>query len=352
MKGISLFSSAGVAELYLKQIGIDIICANELLKKRADFYKEVYNGHMINGDILNENVFLEILNKAYNEKPELLIATPPCQGFSLIGKNKSTKELEDDQRNFLIFKVLELIDKSNFKYILIENVPRFLKMKYVWDGELLTIIEILNIKYSNRYIIEHEVLNAKEYGVPQSRPRAIIKIYLKNCRWSWPDKQKEIPLREVLWDIPSLESGEARQDINKWHVARKHSKNHIKWMRSTPTGQSAFDNKVNYPRKSNGEKIRGFHASYSRMSWDKPAPAVTIRSDAISSQMNVHPGHEIKKGVYSDARVLTIYELMLVSTIPLDWEIPDWASEILVRQVIGESIPPLLLKKILEKMGK
>ena len=66
---------------------------------------------------------------------------------------------------------------------------------------------------------------------------------------------------------------------------------------------------------------------------------------------NVHPGHPIgKDGLYSDPRVLTIFELMRVSSLPDDWNIPDWASPALVREVIGEGIPPLLIKKIVSEL--
>ncbi len=71
-----------------------------------------------------------------------------------------------------------------------------------------------------------------------------------------------------------------------------------------------------------------------------------MRNDAISSQRNVHPGRLKPDGTYSDARVLTPLELMIINSMPTDWNIPDDTPEILVRQCIGESIPPLLLKKV------
>jgi DNA (cytosine-5)-methyltransferase 1 len=45
-----------------------------------------------------------------------------------------------------------------------------------------------------------------------------------------------------------------------------------------------------------------------------------------------------------------ILELLILSSLPENWSIPDWASEILVRQIIGESVPPLLMSKIIEKI--
>jgi DNA (cytosine-5)-methyltransferase 1 len=99
-----------------------------------------------------------------------------------------------------------------------------------------------------------------------------------------------------------------------------------------------------------GNMINGYHDAYSRISWDKPAPTITIRSDAISSNSKVHPGRLKTNNTYSDARVLSILELILLSSLPEDWHIPEWATELLLRQVIGESVPPLMIRKIVEKI--
>ena len=76
-----------------------------------------------------------------------------------------------------------------------------------------------------------------------------------------------------------------------------------------------------------------------------------MRNDAISSQLNVHPGRLLKNGTYSDARVLTPLELMLLTSLPKDWNIPNDTSELLIRKCIGECIPPLLIKKIVEQIN-
>ena len=58
----------------------------------------------------------------------------------------------------------------------------------------------------------------------------------------------------------------------------------------------------------------------------------------------------LEDGTYSDARVLTIHELLLVTSLPTNWNIPRWASEKLIRSVIGEAIPPLMTLKILKEI--
>ena len=350
LKGVSMFASSGIGETYFKKAGIDIVVANELLPKRGQFYKEMNpNSNMIIGDIRDKTVKKELLNNI-NEEVKFLIATPPCQGISNLGKNRTIDDKLKDPRNYLIFEVLEVIDKKNFDYIMIENVPGFLKVLLPYKDELRTIEEILNDKYSKKYIIESKILNAKDYGVPQSRPRAIVKMYKKGLKWGWPKPQKEITLREAIGDLPSLESGETSNI--KFHNARKHTENHILWMRHTPTGCSAHENKEFYPRKKDGTKIKGFNATYKRMKWDAPASAVTMRSDAISSQENVHPGRKKPDGTYSDARVLTLRELFIVESLPAEWNIPDWCSDTFIRQIIGEAVPPMLAYNIVKEIGE
>jgi DNA (cytosine-5)-methyltransferase 1 len=122
-------------------------------------------------------------------------------------------------------------------------------------------------------------------------------------------------------------------------------------MKNTPTGKSAFSNVIYYPQKKDGSRIKGYESSYRRIKWDIPAPTITIRNDAISSQRNVHPGRKMSDGTYSDARVLTPLELMILNSLPKDWKVPNDTPEILIRQVIGESIPPLMIKKIVGEIN-
>lgn len=346
IKGISMFSSAGIAETYLEDLNIDIRLANELIEERANYYCHFYpKVDMVVGDIMSEQVFNTYLEKAKALSPKFLLATPPCQGMSSLGR----KDYEADQRNYLIFAVLKVIDELDLDIIAIENVPKFLKLFFPYEGEVLGIVDILQRKYSHRYIIDPIVVNAKDYGVPQSRPRAIIKMYKPSYKWELPVAEKEITLREAIGHLPSLESGE-KSDI-KYHYALKHSAMHIEVMSHTPEGQSAFKNPVYYPKKADGTKVSGFHNTYNRMHWDLPCAAVTTNSGMISGHNNVHPGRLKSDGTYSDARVLSLLELLIVSSLPTDWNLPQNYKEALVRTIIGEAIPPKLLYKVLSTIS-
>lgn len=347
MKGLSLFSSAGIAETYFKDCGIDIVVSNELIRKRNELHSALYpNCQSICGDITNSNVFNEILNITQKEKCEFLLATPPCQGMSSLGK----KDYDNDKRNYLIFYVFDMIDKNDFNYILIENVPKFLKMYFPYNNKLVPLLDIINDKYANKYNIDSFVLNAKDYGVPQSRPRGFIRLWKKGLIWGKPQKQKIITLRDSIGDLPSLESDE--DSGIKWHFAKHHNEREIIAMKHTKEGCSAMKNEIFYPKKSNGEKIKGFHNTYKRMKWDEPCPARAMNNGNIGGHNNVHPGRLLADGTYSDARVLTLRELFIVSSLPADWNLPDWCTDNLIRTVIGEAIPPMLSKSIIDMIGK
>ena len=127
-----------------------------------------------------------------------------------------------------------------------------------------------------------------------------------------------------------------------------HPQNQIDWMRHTPTGHSAVENEVFYPQKDNGERVKSYQNCYKRMEWDKPSPTVTMRNEIISSQDKVHPGRPLGNGLWSDARVLSLRELLIVMSMPPDLDMPEGVSNTALRQFIGEGIPSLMMKKVME----
>lgn len=344
LSGLSLFSSAGIGETYFKDVGIDIKVANELIEKRANLYKAISpETTVVCGDITNNDVFSNII-KACPEKVDFLLASPPCQGMSVAGKNRCQQTMESDKRNYLITYVVKAIQITDPTYVLIENVPALLKLKLMYESEYRTVLGILQYELEGKYLIDSSVVDSSDYCVPQTRLRAIIRMRKPDKQWNWPKKKEKITVEQAIGNLPSIEAGETSN--LKWHFARKHTDENILWMKHTPTGQSAFSNPIYYPQKKNGTRIKGYESSYRRIRWDAPAPTITIRNDCIASQRNVHPGRLLANGTYSDARVLTPLELMLLDSLPADWKIPDDTPEILIRQCIGESIPPLMLKEI------
>lgn len=345
INGISLFSNVGIDETYFKELGINIKVSNELIPKRCDFYSHLNpDVKMVCGDINNVKIFNKLIKLYKQNNCNFLIATPPCQGMSQAGKMD-----KNDKRNYLIIDTINFIKETKPDNIIIENVPQILKFSIIVENHPVKIVDFIENELKPLgYYINYAVLNSCDFDTPQNRKRAIFLIS-KIKKWEFPKKGKIITVKETIGDLPSLESGES-SDI-KFHTAKKHVNRHVQWMKHTPTGATAFDNKVHFPQKD-GRKIKGYRTTYKRIEWNKPAPTITMGNGAISSQNNVHPGRELDDGTYSDARVLTILELLRLTGLPDDWNIPKWATDNFIRQVIGESFPPKFAAKLLLNMPK
>lgn len=375
IKALSLFANVGIAEAYLEEIGIDVVVANEIDPKRTAFYSHIYpKTNMVTGDITDSKIENKVVEYAIKNKVELILATPPCQGMSTAGKMDKW-----DVRNTLICHAVEIIKKIKPKYVFLENVPQQLTTKIKYNGEIIRIPDYVKKELEEQYIFnDNFVIEAADYGVPQFRERAIMLLVRRDLNWKWnfPSKTGIVTLGEALGNLPSVdpeiydvsydemikllpeyeEKKKVALEVSKWHYPPKHVYRQVVSMMHTPTGATAFDNIEQFqPRKKNGELVSGFRNTYKRQNWDKPGTTVTMYNREISSQGNVHPGRLIGKDklgydVYSDARVMTIYELMIMTSLPADWDIPDGVTDHFIRCVIGEGIPPLLVKKIMEEL--
>ena len=271
-----------------------------------------------------------------------MLITPPCQGMSFAGKRDLS-----DSRNMLFKYGRDCILDLQPEYAIIENVPTFFNIPIEYNDDIITIIDYIKIKL-NTYTITYDIVDCADYGIPQHRKRAIILISKHTIPKFSNKEKKQITVRQAIEKLPILESGE-KSNI-KYHNAKKHNSRHIEFMKHTPTGKTALFNKVYYPKKEDGTRIKGYSTTYKRIEWDKPAPTITMANGSVSSQNNVHPGRLLENGTYSDARVLTLKEIMILSSIPDTWDLPQWASENLIRKVIGEGIPLLLIKKLSKKL--
>jgi len=372
--GLSLFANVGIAEALLSELDIEIKVANEINQKRADFYSHVYpKTKMICGDITDEDIKNTVISESIKKKVNFIIATPPCQGMSEAGKRN-----EFDERNQLISHTIDIINKVKPNFILLENVPTLLKTKIVIKNEIISMPDFIKRELEKSYIINtNTLLKAMDVGVPQMRERNIFLMVKKvfNFEWHFPNKENLIPLKDSIGNLPSLDpllregieftlgkfpdfKKKERKAllVSKWHKPPIHSWKQVEWMLHTPSGKSAIYNSIYYPQKENNIKIKAHHNNYRRMNWDKPSRTITQNNGVISSLCCVHPGRPYTDKnnltLYSDPRVLTIYELLIVSSLPLNWPIPEWADDTLIRKVIGEGIPPLMIKKIMKELLK
>ena len=371
LNGLSLFANVGVAETYLDELGIEIEVAKELEPKRAKFYSHLYpKTNMIIGDITDEEIRKAIVLESKKNNVDFIIATPPCQGMSLAGKMDKF-----DKRNQLIYYAIEVIKKIKPKYILLENVPQLLRTKIKVDNVIISIPEYIHKELDDYYnFADENIVSARDYDVPQMRKRNIFLLSRKDMNYVWqvPKKKRTITLRDAIYDLPSVDpllkegleetlklfpnyliKKENAEKVSKFHRPPIHAKKHVVAMMHTPSGCTAFDNKIFYPKKDDGTRVNGHYNTYRRFEWDKPARTITQNNGVISSLCCVHPGKPyVQNGevLYSDPRCLTLYELFIVFSLPKDWNVPDWADERFIRRVVGEGIPPMLIKNIVEEL--
>lgn len=378
LKILSLFANIGVAEAYLEEMGHEVVVANELDRRRATLYQKIYpKTKMICGDITDKTIFNIITELSKESGVNCIMATPPCQGMSTAGRQKKF-----DVRNDLFRYALDAVKELLPEYVLFENVTAFLKTQVMYDGEPTLITDVIIKEIGTDYIVNFYSINTQDYEVPQTRERMIMLATRKSRPknhpvWIMPEKSSHlVTMEEAIGWIPTIdpfvkdlspedfaklfphfeERKKQALAISHWNFPPTHVWRNVLAMQYTPTGCTAFDNPVYKPKKKDGTIVRGFHNTYKRQNWNTPAYTIAMDNIEISSQNNVHPGRYVGKdsngdAVYSDARALTVYELMRLMSIPDTWPIPDDTNPAFLRHMIGEGVPSLLIKKIFEKLN-
>lgn len=188
MKTISLFCGAGGLDLGFKNVGFDIVWANDSDKFAVESYKKNVGEHVVLGDITEIDL---------NSIPltEVIIGGFPCQPFSIMGSELGF----EDTRGTLFFRILEIIrnqkQRGNLpKVIVLENVKRLLTHD---KGNTFKIIKksLEDLGYN----IFYKVLNSADYGIPQIRNRVFIVCFLdKEINFEFP---KEVKLDKTMQDL-------------------------------------------------------------------------------------------------------------------------------------------------------
>ena len=370
----------------------------------------------IEGDIAEniENIVNKTKELLNGKELDILFATPPCQGMSKNGRgtllNNIKKGLRPklDKRNQLIINAVEIAKQLQPRMIVFENVPEMENtVIHTPKNNFQTIISYLQDELKE-YVGKAEIVEFADYGVPQRRQRLIAiftkdnyakevfeqnKTFLPPKTHSFDGKNKTkkwVTLRETIEKLPKLDAIDeisAKSEI-PYHKVSVLDKTKYFWISNTPEEQGAMDNqcckcgyqqnrthgskKINgvnranddtpircekcgelLPRpwvEENGEYriMKGFTSAYRRMKWDLPANTLTMNLSYACSDSTVHP---------SQNRVLSLYEAMKIHTITefdYKWERSDKikVSDKLIREVIGESIPPKGLKIIFEYLCK
>lgn len=170
---VDLFAGAGGLSCGLQMAGFEPILANEHIPQYAETYKLNHPDTTVIVDDIREvsnQTFLETSGLRPGEL-DLLAGGPPCQGFSI---NAPIRSLDDD-RNHLFKEFIRAAGVFRPKSILIENVTGIVSM-----GKGTVVEQIYKELEALGYRVEHRILFAGHYGVPQMRFRTIF-LATRDC---------------------------------------------------------------------------------------------------------------------------------------------------------------------------
>lgn len=316
-------------------------------KAAETFKKNMPDTEVIVGDITDADVKQKVIELSRKAKVNMIVGGPPCQGYSMKGKKLGLK----DPRNFLFREYLNLVKELQPDIFVIENVKGLLLASNGWfKDEILTAVSNLG------YWVEYGVLNAADFGVPQSRERAIF-ICSKNkiVTLPTPTISRRTTVRDAISDLSYLESGEgefkqeyvttAKSDYQKMmragsmalynHKASNHKKVAIEKLKMIPPEQG----KEFVPKELQGKQK--FKTTWGRLKWDEVSPTIDTRFDASSNGTNNHP--------YLN-RAITPREAARIQS--FDDKFVFYGSKVYIRKQIGNAVPPLLAKAIADKIDK
>lgn len=352
---IDVFAGAGGMTLGFSRMyghAFDSVWANDFDDTCVRTYRRNFGDHCVSGDIV------DILNDPKTEIPaaDVVIGGPPCQGFSLLNKNR-----EGDPRKQLWRPFLEIVERSGAQVFVMENVPQLLGS--FEHGEVMGTAEALGFKCWG------EILCAADYGVPQTRRRAII----VGCKFFDPsrvfpprkthfdprkggaqisflqaDSNGYLPgavkwrtVRDAIADLPPPKGTEIREEASplNLHFGRSPTPMSMARYKAIPEeGMNRFDLQKRAPNLTPGCWIRkksGGTDLFGRLWWDRPA--FTIRTEFFKPEKGryLHPKQH---------RPITHREAARLQSFPDEFVFTG--SKIEIARQIGNAVPPGLAARV------
>lgn len=313
---MDLFAGAGGMSLGFDNAGFKNLLAVEFNKDFAETYKKNFPRHNLIVDDIKNVTEQQIYDIIKNEKVDVIIGGPPCQGFSIAGN--IGRNFIDDDRNRLFKEFVRFVKIIKPRVFVLENVAA---MERHDKGK--TIKEIVSSFKEIGYDIKYKVLNAVNFGVPQERRRIFIVGTLGENNFEYPQEiNKIVTVKDAIDDLPKLENGKTSEIPN--HTAMKHSAQMLEKMSYVSDGGNRNDIPENLRPKS------GDSRKYIRYDSKKPSFCVT--------------GDMRKIFHYSQNRALTCRELARLQTFPDSFVFLGNTGK--VQQQIGNAVPVLLASKI------
>jgi DNA (cytosine-5)-methyltransferase 1 len=166
--------------------------------------KDTYVLQSIKANYHPKKIYTDITKRKHALLPDIdmYVCGFPCQPFSLMGNKMGT----EDARSNIMYQCIKVIKKKLPKIFILENVKNF---KFIQKGQpfnyLLT--QLKNIKHQNEfaYNVYYDILNTKDYGIPQNRERIFIigirkDVQKENTTYTTPEKLPMRPLDEFIID--------------------------------------------------------------------------------------------------------------------------------------------------------
>ncbi len=333
---IDLFAGAGGLSLgfHLADLGYLPVFAVEHELAAAQTFERNFGCQVFAGDIEQGPDYPEA---------DLIIGGPPCQGFSPLGRDRD--DLSRAQLNGLWKHFLDAVRTIRPKAFVIENVRQF--QRSAQFAELLHLLD--TDSELSAYTPAYGVLNAADYGVPQTRLRGIlvaVRDYGGELPWPppplrGPASPGELPyrtVRDAIGDLPPRTTGfdpyfddDGRQHL---HFGRRPTQMSLERYRAIPPGGNRFDLMENRPDITPAcwaNKPTGTTDVMGRLWWDRPS--ATIRTEFFKPEKGryLHPVED---------RVISHREGARLQSFP-DWYFFEGTKIEIARQ-IGNAVPPLL----------
>ena len=299
MKVVSLFSGAGGFDLGLISAGHEIIWANDIFEDAADTYEANIQSHVDRRDIRD-------IPSTEIPSADLIVGGFPCQGFSVANWKRSIS----DPRNFLYREMVRVISEKSPKYFVAENVKGLASME---KGAVLS--QIKSDFEAIGYQVQHSVLNAADYGVPQTRQR----LFILGVRNDIDASLIEFPPKTTH----TSKVVNAQPSVKPWISVGKA-------LRNIPEPDQNH-NLSNHTGSKYKLRFNG-HIGHRRVDPGKPAPTVTARGDDKGGVVVLHHPNNHRR--------MTVRELALVQSFPIEFTFSGPNSS--AYRQIGNAVPPLL----------
>ena len=254
--------------------------------------------------------------------PWLFAACAPCQPFS--SQRRASEPHEDAT---LLAHLGRLVATAQPTYVLVENVPGIARVP-----GFSTFRRFLRTLAENSYRYTYGVLDAKYFGVPQTRRRLVLLASLQHMP-SLPAATHGKGLddfrtvRDAIERFPAIGAGEADGKTPN-HAAARISSRNMERLRNTPVDGG---DRLCWPERlvlDCHKTISGYTDVYGRMAWDRPAPTLTGKCNSISNGRYGHPEQD---------RAISLREAAAIQTFPDDYVFCGPSGQI-ARQ-IGNAVP-------------